>query len=143
MKSEQLPIVYTIVENYFKSIEKHQRHLFNKEANKYLPSIVPRHLEKKIIDYLSNKPTVFKKKTENKLSFQNAVKLVMKMIKLNKTILTRRNRVIIRESEEYREKMVEYFERSISLTPKIDGRIILIKDEEVLLIWLDYFQKFE
>ena len=124
--------MYSIVENYFKAIQRLKAQTENEKKLKFLPNIVPRYVENNLIQRLALDPTVFKQNFGNKLSFKMAVKTVMIMLKLQKTVITKRYRMQIRDSDKYKNQMSEYEEKSKSLAPKLEGRIIKIESEEVI-----------
>ena len=124
--------MYSIVENYFKAIQKLKTQTENEKPLKFLPNIVPRYLENNLIRRLALDPTVLKQNFGNKITFKTAVKTIMIMLKLQKTVITKRYRMQIRNSDKYKNQMAEYEEKSKSLAPKIEGRIIRIENEEVI-----------
>ena len=123
--------MYSIVENHFKAIQKIKAHTKNDKPLKFLPSIVQRYMENNLIKKLAQDPIVFKQKFGNKISFKMAVKTIMIMLRLQKQVMTRKYRMQIRSSNKYIEQMAAYEEKSKSLAPKIEGRIIKIESEEV------------
>jgi hypothetical protein len=73
----------------------------------------------------------------HKINFKNAVQLVSKMLTLYKTsTVSRKERLIIKESEQYKQKIKEYEEKSMRLEPLVENRIICIQNEQVRLMFL-------
>jgi hypothetical protein len=73
----------------------------------------------------------------HKINFKNAVQLVSKMLTLYKTsTVSRKERLIIKESEQYKQKIKEYEEKSMRLEPLVENRIICIQNEQVRLMIL-------
>ena len=109
-------------------------------------SIFPLITVNRLINNLSQDPDILKKKSQDsptklptKINFHNAVNLVSKILRLYKTTsLSRKDRQLIRQSEQYKLKMKEYEEKSAKLEPVLENRIICIKNEQVKPISL-YF----
>ena len=126
-----MPLLYTIVQNHFKTIENLKKDYDQEQQQKFRSSIVPRILVNSLIEDLSQNPNVFKPESALKLNFRSTASLVTKMLSQKKKILTRKNRMVIRESKEFKEKMAEYEKKSMMLAPTIEGRIIAIQNEDV------------
>ena len=47
--------------------------------------------------------------------------------------ISRKERLLIKESEQYKQKIKEYEEKSMKLEPMVENRIICIKNEQVIL----------
>lgn len=107
-------------------------------------SIVPLITVNRLINNLSQDPEVLKKKTDSpnksptKMNFHSAVNIVSKILHLYRTAsLSRKDRITIKESEQYKQKMKEYEEKSMKLEPIVENRIVCIKNEEVNLIFVN------
>ena len=119
-----------MVENYFKAIQVHKKDKLSESYPQQSAfNIVPRYLSNNLINNLSKNPNVFK--SGSKLTFKSAAVLVSKMIVLNKMILTRKNRMVIKESEEYKSKMLEFKKKSMQIVPLVEGRIKIIENKNV------------
>jgi hypothetical protein len=129
--------LYTLVENYFKQIEKINGVNSNVgEINPYKSSLVPKVLINCLINSLSKDPTVLppvknqinKLDHKTKLTFKMAAFIVMKTMKQRKVILYK-DKMVIKKSDKYREKMKECEKKILKLAPQIEGRSRKIDDE--------------
>lgn len=110
-------------------------------------SIVPLITVNRLINNLSKDPEILKNKTNEspkksptKMNFHNAVNVVSKILHLYKSAsLSRKDRITIKESEQYKQKMKEYEEKSMKLEPMVENRIVCIKNEEVLIFIKNIF----
>ena len=135
---ENLPVLFNLVENHFKTVEQLQR---NRNLNRFRSSIVPLIVVNRLIQKLSDDPNILNEDHEPvsspiaKLSFSNAAFLISKFLSHKQKVLSRKQRMIIRESCEFKQKIKGYEEKSIALAPSIENRILRIQNEEVSLFY--------
>lgn len=127
-------MLYNLVENHFKTIAKIRS---GQVHQKFRASIVPLFLVNRLIIKLSEDPKIMDDEDDTlampKLNFQNAALLISRMISHKNKTLTKMQRRRIKQSEDYKKKLKEYEERAMELAPKIENRIVCIRDQEVLL----------
>ena len=137
IEEENIPVLYNLVENHFKTILK----LKNQSLVKFRNSIVPLCTVNRLINKLSYDPEVLPQaesmekpdKIVSKLNFYNASFLITRVLQAKQKILSRRERLIIKQSEKYKQKIKEFEEKSMQLAPQLENRIVVIRDEEVIL----------
>lgn len=124
--------MYNLVENHFKTISVLTQ---NKEIQKFRSSIVPLAIVDRLINHLSEDPSVLTEDSPHsvqKLDFHNAAFLITKVLKYKHKTLSRKQRLQIKQSEQYKQKISEYEEKSMKLAPQIEKRIICIRDQKVV-----------
>lgn len=105
---------------------------------KYRSSIIPLKLVNRLIFELSEDPSILPieeetppSETANKMNFFNTALLVTKMLSHKQKVLSRKQRMIIKQSNKYKLKIEEYEEKAMRLAPEVEGRIICIQSQEV------------
>ena len=130
---DHIPVLYTLVSNYFKTISQ----LKKDKAPRLRGSVIPIIKMINIIQELTNDPDVLPgikpamQQRVLKLNFHSAASLVTRVLSTKRNLLTNDERILIKKSEKFKQKVKELEEKSIKLEPKIENRIICIKDEEV------------
>jgi hypothetical protein len=136
IEDENIPVLYNLVQNHFKTISKLKK---NQTLVKFRSSIVPLCIVNRLINRLSHDPDVLPPaesiekpdKIEPKLNFYNAAFLITRVLQAKQRSLSRRERLIIKQSEKYKQKIKEFEEKSMQLAPQLENRIVIIRDEEV------------
>jgi len=134
IEEENIPILYNLVQNHFKTISNLKIDI---KLDKFRSSIVPLCIVNRLINKLSNDPDVLPveaslEKKEHKINFYNSAFLVTRVLSHKQRSLSRRERLIIKQSEKYKQKMKEFEEKSMQLAPQLENRIVVIKDDEVI-----------
>ncbi|CAF0939692.1 unnamed protein product [Brachionus calyciflorus] len=132
VEEENIPVLYNLVENHFKTIGILKR---NTSFHKFRSSIVPLVIVNRLMHKISQDPSVQLEDSQSpsdtpRINFYNAALIVTKVLSHRQKILSRKQRSQIKQTEKYKKKMAEYEERSMKLAPKVEGRIICIKDQE-------------
>jgi hypothetical protein len=124
---EALPVLYNLVENHFKTIEKLKN---NRESysRRFQSSLVPQQTVSNLVNKLSKQSNL----REAVLDFDEAAYLISRMLLYKrKAHLSKKQRNKIKQSAEYLAKMKEYEEEAIKLAPHCQNRIICIENQEV------------
>ena len=66
------------------------------------------------------------------ISFRTAAKIICKTLN-HRTILLTGDKKIIKESRLFKQRRQEYIAKSLKLSPEVEGRSVLIQNEEVYL----------
>lgn len=66
-----------------------------------------------------------------KLSFSSAAMIVTKMLSQRQKALLRVERIRIKKTQDYQNMIIKYEHESMNLRPKVEGRIICIRNNEV------------
>ena len=95
-----------------------------------------------IMHGLCNDPDVFPGKPpsppekrhhiEPKLNFHSAASLVTRVLSTKRTLLSHDEKLFIKKSEKYKTKVRELEEKSMRLEPKVEDRIVCIRDDKVI-----------
>ena len=123
-------MLFNLVQNHFRTV----RQLKNDVNARLRSSIVPLFVINHLIRRCSYNPEIFKeeitKKTKDKtrISFKTAANIIYKTIKLQRLIISRNDKKIIKKSTQFKQLVSEYEKKSMELAPEIDGRIICIKN---------------
>lgn len=127
------------MENHFKTIAKLKK---DYTLHKFRSSIVPLFIVNRLINSLSEDPTILNNSDEDsnhtnhtsspKMNFPNAALLISRMLSHKNKVLTKMQRIRIKQSDHYKQKMKEYEEKAMKLAPTIENRIICIRDAQVL-----------
>ena len=88
-----------------------------------------------IIDSLKQNPEIIKKVKEEelqnqKLNFKTVAKIVTKLQSLQSN-LAKKERFLIKSTEDYKMKIRKYEEKALRLEPVAENRIICIQNEQV------------
>ncbi len=126
-EDEYIPLLFNIIENHFETIKR----LKHNSKCRLRSSIIPLFVVNLLIRRCSTNPIVVKesliqKKNDKHISFKTAANIIYKTIKLQRLIISRRDKKIIKKSEQYQKLLSEYENKSMQLAPEIDGRIICI-----------------
>jgi 5'-nucleotidase len=134
--SEDIPVLYNLVENHFQTINKLKS---TKRRHRFRSSIVPLFIVNKLLQSLSSNPDVINQNANQpkspsthpfpKLNFHNAAFIVTRMLSFKDRVLSKQERRIIRQSELFKKQIEEYESESIKLAPRVEGRITCIRDE--------------
>lgn len=131
MEDEYIPLLFNLVENHFKTIQK-----LKKDAKSRLrSSIVPLFIVNRLIKELSNDPSIVKKvitkkPDENKhISFRTAAHVILKTVKLQRLVISRNDKKVIKKTPQFKKLISEYETKSMQLAPIIDGRIICLSTQ--------------
>lgn len=129
---ENIPVLVSLVENHFKTIQNLKTNHFRERLRS---SIVPLFLVNRLINRLSEDPNILKNEspteTPTKLNFHNAAFLITKVLSHKQRTLSKKQRLIIKQSDKYTEMMKEYESKSMQLSPQLEGRIVCITDDNV------------
>ena len=92
--------------------------------------------ESRIIKSLRQNPEIIEKIDSqvphgHKISFKTVVKLVSNMRSLQ-NMVTKKERIIIKASENYKHQIGKYEENAMRLEPIVENRIICIQNEQVI-----------
>ncbi len=130
-RSEDIPYLYNLVENYFQAINAR----VNNTNVKHQSSIVSRTDEIEMVNEIA--PKILKNKPFKGLSFQNAAMIIFRALRsrniAKKTILFYSDRKQVKESELYKKKMKELEEKALKLSPEVEGRSVLIENQMVYI----------
>ena len=124
-----------MVENHFKTINKLKH---NELMDKFRCSIVPLVVVNRLISQLSDDPTILPERESQsssaanlqKLNLFSAAFLITKVLSQKKKLLTRMERMKIKQCDKYKSKMKEYEEESMKLAPKVENRIVCVRSRE-------------
>jgi hypothetical protein len=109
---------------------------------RYRPSLCPLVVRDKLINELSDDPSVIDpnlkaeivKRPSNeslrKLNFHKAANFILRVLS-HKNHVSKNHRQIITASEKFQSKIADLEEKSLRLAPHVENRIIMIKDEQV------------
>lgn len=131
---DHIPVLYTLVSNFFKTVSQ----LKENKAPRLRGSVIPIIKMINILHELNNDPEVLPalepniQKREAKLNFHRAASLVTRILSTKRTLLTKEDRLIIKKTDKYKTKIRELEEKSMKLEPKLEDRIICIRDNEVI-----------
>lgn len=134
-------MLYNLVENHFKTISKLR---IDRNLQKFRSSIVPLTIVNRLINKLSEDPSVMhgvspsnsppnSSNNLQKFNFHNAAFLITRVLSHRQKILSRKQRLQIKQCDKYKQKMGEYEDKSMKLEPKIENRIVCIRDQEVYI----------
>jgi hypothetical protein len=137
--------LFNVVENHFKTVDSLKKAMSNSESrlHRFRPSLVPLVVRDKLINELSEDPSVLNEKQKaemskqnshehlRKLNFHKAANFIMRILSHRNRVLSKKHRQIIIQSEKYRVAMKDLEEKSLKLAPQVEGRIILIQNHEV------------
>ncbi len=131
---EQIPVLYTLVSNYFKTVSQ----LKEDKAPRLRGSVIPIIKMINILHELKNDPDVLpelqpviRQREAKLLNFHSAASLVTRVLSSKRNILTKDERLMIKKSDKYKERVRDLENKSIKLEPKLENRIICIKDNQV------------
>lgn len=139
--TENIPFLYTLVENHFKAIDTARSSHSSHAAN-----LVPRVIIDSIVKKLAADPEVHsnnvsalmqKEKTGNKLTFKMAALVVIKTLHMRKVLLSSDRRAI-KSHEKFKEQMRKYEEKCLRLAPQVEGRSLKITDDSVIRLFLKF-----
>lgn len=128
--SEDIPVLYNLVYNHFKTIAS----IKEKAPKRFRGSVVPLIKMIGIMHELKNDPDVLppaqitnmpKLNFYSAASFVNRVKLFSK-----RNGLTKDEKLLIKKSEKYKSKIEKLEVKSLKLEPKLENRIVCIRDDE-------------
>lgn len=127
-----------MVENHFKTINYLKK---NPTQKKFRSSIIPLFVINRLMhkinrSNLTSSETVVEEPIQ-KLNFSGAAMIVTKVLSHKQKVLSRLERIRIKESEKFQEKISEYENESMNLAPKLEGRIICIRDQQVRFLLLN------
>ncbi len=110
-------------------------------AAKYISSVIPNYVSLGMIKDIHEGMSIFYRigmmlgkvynKRQNKLKFKLVAKVVLKALKHQKMVCLRHEMECIRNTEKFKEKINAYLERPLKLKPVVEGRSLMIKNEEV------------
>ncbi len=143
--SENIPVLFNIVENHFKTVDSLKKAMSNSESRlyRYRPSLCPLVIRDKLINELSDDPTVIDpnlkaeitKQPSNeslrKLNFHKAANFILRVLS-HKNHVSKKHRQIITASEKFQSKIAHLEEKSLKMAPEVENRIIIIKDKKVI-----------
>ena len=134
VEHDNIPVLYTLVSNFFKTVSQ----LKENKAPRLRGSVVPIIKMINILHELNNDPDVLPnpqsiQQNGAKLNFHKAASIVTRILSTKRALLTREDRLLIKQSDKYKKKIRELEEKSMKLEPKLEDRIICIRDNEVIL----------
>ena len=130
---EDIPVLLNLVLNYFKTIKS----LKKGKTNRFRGSVIPLIKVINIMNDLKDDPDVVlppslvSANDKPKLSFQSAATFVTKVLSTKRRVLTKDEKISIKKSEKFKEKLSQLENRSMKLEPKLENRIICVKDNQV------------
>ena len=104
---------------------------FKKFRSSIVPLFVINRLIRKINENDSSSCQTVVEEPMQKLNFSSAAMIVTKMLSQKQKALSRLERVRIKKTKDYQNILNEYEHESMNLSPKVEGRIICIRDNEV------------
>lgn len=117
--------------NHFKTIQKLKA---NRDQQKYRSSIVPLFKVNKLMYSISQ--SIDESENENGgvgggLGFPGAAYLITRLLSHKRKVLSKKRRIMIRQTPLYKEKMRQYEDNAMKLAPQCEDRIICIRDQSV------------
>lgn len=119
--------MFSLVENHFKAVDT----LKNDSNAQLRTSIVPQFIVNNVIRQIGSNPLVlkselFKRNNDKKLTFKLVAQLVLKTLRLQRQVMSKKERKTIKQSHEFQEKISIYQNEITKLAPKVEGRIICL-----------------
>jgi hypothetical protein len=141
-------VLFNLVENHFKAVQKLKEKKMlpaqeSSASDRFRPSVVPLVMVDKIIDELSEDPTVIDPNQKEDLTKQNsttnlrrfnfhkAANFIISLLAHRNTVNSKKHRKLIIHSAKFKQTIREYEEISMELAPKVQDRIIMIKNNQV------------
>lgn len=136
-------MLYNLVENHFKTIGKLKK---DRTIQKFRSSIVPLFLVNRLINKLSEDPNILKEEDndeshgqqqqqqqQQKMNFSDAAMIISRVLSHKNKALSKIQRNKIKQSDSYKQKMREFEENAMQLAPKCENRIVVIRDQQVMM----------
>jgi hypothetical protein len=136
---ENIPMLYNLVENHFKTVSTIKANVHEK----FRGSLVPLVVVDKLVNRLSEDPSVLSDEESEagkasgggslwmqKLNFHSTARLLTKVLSHKKKTLTRMERVKIKQCDQYRSVIHGYEKVALQLAPQVEGRIVCIRSLE-------------
>lgn len=125
--------MYTLVENYFKTVNELKEDKLKNE--KYRSQIIPKVIISSLMDKLSKDPEVLPDKNlimplRTRLTFRLTAMIVLQTLKQRK-ILLHKEKQIIKQSVKFQSSIQEYERKSLDLAPKVENRSVKIENQNV------------
>ena len=129
--------MHSLVENYLSAVENINNNIdIYKNASSIIPDPVSSIIYNKVNEdmYLLQKVSLFFKKMNNeKHTFKKVALIVIKYIKLKKLkIIPIAQKMLIRTSRLYKQKLMQYLEKPLKMAPEIESRSVLINNRRVI-----------
>lgn len=133
VSDDNTPILHSLVENYLSAVENINNNIdIYKNASSIIPDPVSSIIYNKVNEdmYLLQKVSLFFKKMNNeKHTFKKVALIVIKYIKLKKLkIIPIAQKMLIRTSRLYKQKLMQYLEKPLKMAPEIESRSVLINN---------------
>lgn len=129
-----MPITFTLVENHFKTIQSLTE---NRNLMKRHMSLVPQFMVNNLINSiheqgLEKEASSDQEGLKNKRpKFKSTAYMISKLMWVKKKTLSKSQRIQIKQSVDYLDKMREYEQKAMELAPQCENRIICIRSKEV------------
>ncbi|CAF0939710.1 unnamed protein product [Brachionus calyciflorus] len=138
VSQENIPFLYILVENYFKTVREIKEK--KKDVEVHRSQIVPIVLIDNLVSKYSKDPEVLPKQSlprndKKHLSFKFLAFFVLETLKHRKVLLYKEKR-IIKRSDKFMKSLESYERKSLEMAPKCEQRTIFVKDEKELLEYL-------
>ncbi len=133
MDTENIPVLFNLILNYFKTIEKLKTEIDLRFRSSIVPLVIIDSVLNKLSDDIQDAESNSACNTE-KLSFSSTVSLINNLKLFKKKTLSKKQRKTIKQSEKFKQIIGEYENDAIKLEPKVDNRIICILNQEVKII---------
>jgi hypothetical protein len=142
VEPENIPYLYTLVENHFKivqAINANNNYVGNTKKSLYEAALVPRIIVSRLLETLQSDPELLKEhemakitaqKVKKRLNMRTAATIIMQLQK-QKKLFRQKDKMIIRASSKFREKLENHRNKMLKLEPAVEGRSILITDPKV------------
>ncbi|RMZ95272.1 hypothetical protein BpHYR1_044968 [Brachionus plicatilis] len=137
ISSENIPFLYTLVENYFKTINSIKNTSAHTEDKVHRPQIVAKVKINNLITNCSKDPEVLPRQKitcherTNKLTFRFVAQFVLKTLKYRNFLLYKEKKTI-KLSEKFRASLKTFENKSLDMSPECENRSIQIKDDKEL-----------
>lgn len=132
VSSENIPFLYTLVENYFKAINSIKN---SNEIEVHRTQIVPKVKINSLINKYKEDSEILPKKTitreeKRHLTFRFVANFVIQTLKQRKVLLYK-DKKVIKSSEKFRASLKKIEKKSLDMAPECENRSIQIQDDKV------------
>lgn len=131
--SENIPFLYTLVENYFKNVHTLK---CNKATNTvYRPQVVPKVVVNNLIAKCSNDPDVLPKQQmlpqdKSRKTFRFVARFVLHTLRYRK-ILLNKDRKTIKSSAKFCSSLENVEKKYLEMKPECENRSVELKSDKV------------
>lgn len=136
VSDDNTPVLHSLIENYLLAVEKINN---NTDPCKYASSIISDSVSDSIYKevneemHLLQKVSLFFEIRTHKPTLKKVAQIVIKYIRLNKIkIIPIAQKMIIRNSNIYKRRLMQILEKSLKVTPEIENRSVLLNNRRVI-----------